>query len=168
MLSNSEKTYKSVSGLTDEEVMSVRKKFAPAPKNESKPAVQQSDKPKQAEIKQTDIKQTDIKQTESKPVADRQNSFGNKPQHTQGQNSQQNSNQNRQNGKPAEDKKHISQVYFPQNSSKDRNKGRDNQNRNDRTETKTSLSSQIRNIQNSQRNVNSHGQKSIDQTVRQI
>ena len=127
MLSNSEKTYKSVSGLTDEEVMSVRKKFAPAPKNESKPAVQQSDKPKQAEIKQTENKQA-----ESKPAADRQNSFGNKPQQTQGQNSQQNSNQNRQNGKTAEDKKHISQVYFPQNSSKDRNKGRDNQNRNDR------------------------------------
>ena len=127
MLSNSEKTYKSVSGLTDEEVMSVRKKFAPAPKNESKPAVQQSDKPKQAEIKQAEIKQT-----ESKLAADRQNSFGNKPQQTQGQNSQQNSNQNRQNGKTAEDKKHISQVYFPQNSSKDRNKGRDNQNRNDR------------------------------------
>ena len=32
MLSNSEKTYKSVSGLTDAEISSVRKKFAPAPK----------------------------------------------------------------------------------------------------------------------------------------
>ena len=32
MLSNSEKTYKSVSGLTDAEISSVRKKFAPAPR----------------------------------------------------------------------------------------------------------------------------------------
>ena len=32
MLSNSEKTYKPVSGLTDSEITSVRKKFAPAPK----------------------------------------------------------------------------------------------------------------------------------------
>ena len=34
MLSNSEKTYKPVSGLTDSEITSVRKKFAPAPKAE--------------------------------------------------------------------------------------------------------------------------------------
>ena len=40
MLSNSEKTYKSVSGLTDAEISSVRKKFAPAPKAENKPAAQ--------------------------------------------------------------------------------------------------------------------------------
>ncbi len=40
MLSNSEKTYKSVSGLTDAEISSVRKKFAPAPKVENKPAAQ--------------------------------------------------------------------------------------------------------------------------------
>ena len=38
MLSNSEKTYKPVSGLTDAEISSVRKKFAPAPKVENKPA----------------------------------------------------------------------------------------------------------------------------------
>ena len=37
MLSNSEKTYKPVSGLTDAEISSVRKKFAPAPKVENKP-----------------------------------------------------------------------------------------------------------------------------------
>ena len=40
MLSNSEKTYKPVSGLTDAEISSVRKKFAPAPKAENKPAAQ--------------------------------------------------------------------------------------------------------------------------------
>ena len=40
MLSNSEKTYKPVSGLTDAEISSVRKKFAPAPKVENKPAAQ--------------------------------------------------------------------------------------------------------------------------------
>lgn len=56
MLSNSEKTYKSVSGLTDAEISSVRKKFAPAPKVENKPAAQPA---KQSQPVKNDNRTTD-------------------------------------------------------------------------------------------------------------
>ena len=101
MLSNSEKTYKSVSGLTDEEVSKVRKKFSPAPKAESKSSEQPA---KQAQPVKTENK--DNKQQAQSPKQagqGTQNKAGN-----------------------ADDKKHISQVYFPQNSSRDKNTRRDN------------------------------------------
>ena len=106
MLSNSEKTYKSVSGLTDAEISSVRKKFAPAPKVENKPAAQPA---KQSQPVKTEVK--DNKQQNQAPK--------------QSQQGAQNKSGN------ADDKKHISQVYFPQNSSRDKNPRRDNNNNRD-------------------------------------
>ena len=98
MLSNSEKTYKSVSGLTDAEISSVRKKFAPAPKAENKPAAQPA---KQSQPVKNDNR--DNRQQNQAPKQGGQNKSGN-----------------------SDDKKHISQVYFPQNSSRDKNPRRDN------------------------------------------
>ena len=98
MLSNSEKTYKSVSGLTDAEISSVRKKFAPAPKVENKPAAQPA---KQSQPVKNDNR--DNRQQNQAPKQGGQNKSGN-----------------------SDDKKHISQVHFPQNSSRDKNPRRDN------------------------------------------
>ena len=98
MLSNSEKTYKSVSGLTDAEISSVRKKFAPAPKTENKPVIQPA---KQAQPVKNENR--DNRQQAQAPKQGGQNKSGN-----------------------SDDKKHISQVYFPQNSSRDKNPRRDN------------------------------------------
>ena len=98
MLSNSEKTYKSVSGLTDAEISSVRKKFAPASKAENKPAAQPA---KQSQPVKNDNR--DNRQQNQAPKQGGQNKSGN-----------------------SDDKKHISQVYFPQNSSRDKNPRRDN------------------------------------------
>ena len=98
MLSNSEKTYKPVSGLTDAEISSVRKKFAPAPKVENKPAAQPA---KQSQPVKNDNR--DNRQQNQAPKQGGQNKSGN-----------------------SDDKKHISQVYFPQNSSRDKNPRRDN------------------------------------------
>ena len=98
MLSNSDKTYKSVSGLTDAEISSVRKKFAPAPKTENKPAAQPA---KQSQPVKNDNR--DNRQQSQAPKQGGQNKSGN-----------------------SDDKKHISQVYFPQNSSRDKNPRRDN------------------------------------------
>ncbi len=99
MLSNSEKTYKSVSGLTDEEVSNVRKKFSPAPKAESKPSEQPAKQAQPVKPENKDNKQQAPKQAQQGT----QNKSGN-----------------------TDDKKHISQVYFPQNSSRDKNTRRDN------------------------------------------
>ena len=104
MLSNSEKTYKSVSGLTDAEISSVRKKFAPAPKVENKPAAQPAKQSQPVKNDNRDNRQQN--QTPKQPQQGTQNKSGN-----------------------ADDKKHISQVYFPQNSSRDKNSRRDNNNR---------------------------------------
>ena len=104
MLSNSEKTYKSVSGLTDAEISSVRKKFAPAPKAENKPAAQPAKQSQPVKNDNRDNRQQN--QTPKQPQQGTQNKSGN-----------------------ADDKKHISQVYFPQNSSRDKNSRRDNNNR---------------------------------------
>ena len=103
MLSNSEKTYKSVSGLTDAEISSVRKKFAPAPKAENKPAAQPAKQSQPVKNDNRDNRQQN--QTPKQPQQGTQNKSGN-----------------------ADDKKHISQVYFPQNSSRDKNPRRDNNN----------------------------------------
>ena len=104
MLSNSEKTYKSVSGLTDAEITSVRKKFAPAPKAENKPAAQPAKQSQPVKNDNRDNRQQN--QTPKQSQQGTQNKSGN-----------------------ADDKKHISQVYFPQNSSRDKNPRRDNNNR---------------------------------------
>ena len=104
MLSNSEKTYKSVSGLTDAEISSVRKKFAPAPKVENKPAAQPAKQSQPVKNDNRDNRQQN--QTPKQSQQGTQNKSGN-----------------------ADDKKHISQVYFPQNSSRDKNPRRDNNNR---------------------------------------
>ena len=104
MLSNSEKTYKSVSGLTDAEISSVRKKFAPAPKAENKPAAQPAKQSQPVKNDNRDNRQQN--QTSKQSQQGTQNKSGN-----------------------ADDKKHISQVYFPQNSSRDKNPRRDNNNR---------------------------------------
>ena len=104
MLSNSEKTYKSVSGLTDAEISSVRKKFAPAPKVENKPAAQPAKQSQPVKNDNRDNRQQN--QTPKQSQQGTQNKSGN-----------------------ADDKKHISQVYFPQNSSRDKNSRRDNNNR---------------------------------------
>ena len=104
MLSNSEKTYKSVSGLTDAEISSVRKKFAPAPKVENKPAAQPAKQSQPVKNDNRDNRQQN--QAPKQPQQGTQNKSGN-----------------------ADDKKHISQVYFPQNSSRDKNSRRDNNNR---------------------------------------
>ena len=104
MLSNSEKTYKSVSGLTDAEITSVRKKFAPAPKAENKPAAQPA--------------------KQSQPVKN-----DNRDNRQQNQASKQSQQGTQNKSGNADDKKHISQVYFPQNSSRDKNPRRDNNNR---------------------------------------
>ena len=107
MLSNSEKTYKSVSGLTDAEISSVRKKFAPAPKVENKPAAQPAQPAKQSQpVKNDNRDNRQQNQTPKQSQQGTQNKSGN-----------------------ADDKKHISQVYFPQNSSRDKNPRRDNNNR---------------------------------------
>ena len=104
MLSNSEKTYKPVSGLTDAEISSVRKKFAPAPKVENKPAAQPAKQSQPVKNDNRDNRQQN--QAPKQPQQGTQNKSGN-----------------------ADDKKHISQVYFPQNSSRDKNSRRDNNNR---------------------------------------
>ena len=104
MLSNSEKTYKPVSGLTDAEISSVRKKFAPAPKAENKPAAQPAKQSQPVKNDNRDNRQQN--QAPKQPQQGTQNKSGN-----------------------ADDKKHISQVYFPQNSSRDKNSRRDNNNR---------------------------------------
>ncbi len=104
MLSNSEKTYKPVSGLTDSEITSVRKKFAPAPKAENKPAAQPA--------------------KQSQPVKN-----DNRDNRQQNQASKQSQQGTQNKSGNADDKKHISQVYFPQNSSRDKNSRRDNNNR---------------------------------------
>ena len=104
MLSNSEKTYKPVSGLTDAEISSVRKKFAPAPKVENKPAAQPAKQSQPVKNDNRDNRQQN--QAPKQPQQGTQNKSGN-----------------------ADDKKHISQVYFPQNSSRDKNFRRDNNNR---------------------------------------
>ena len=104
MLSNSEKTYKSVSGLTDAEISSVRKKFAPEPKAENKPAAQPAKQSQPVKNDNRDNRQQN--QTPKQSQQGTQNKSGN-----------------------ADDKKHISQVYFPQNSSRDKNPRRDNNNR---------------------------------------
>ena len=104
MLSNSEKTYKSVSGLTDAEISSVRKKYAPAPKAENKPAAQPAKQSQPVKNDNRDNRQQN--QTPKQSQQGTQNKSGN-----------------------ADDKKHISQVYFPQNSSRDKNPRRDNNNR---------------------------------------
>ena len=104
MLSNSEKTYKPVSGLTDSEITSVRKKFAPAPKAENKPAAQPA--------------------KQSQPVKN-----DNRDNRQQNQASKQSQQGTQNKSGNADDKKHISQVYFPQNSSRDKNPRRDNNNR---------------------------------------
>ena len=96
MLSNSEKTYKPVSGLTDAEISSVRKKFAPAPKVENKPAAQPAKQSQPVKNDNRDNRQQN--QAPKQPQQGTQNKSGN-----------------------ADDKKHISQVYFPQNSSRDKN-----------------------------------------------
>ena len=101
MLSNSEKTYKPVSGLTDAEITSVRKKFAPAPKAENKPAAQPAKQSQPVKNDNRDNRQQNQAPKQSQQGA--QNKSGN-----------------------ADDKKHISQVYFPQNSSRDKNPRRDN------------------------------------------
>ena len=101
MLSNSEKTYKPVSGLTDAEISSVRKKFAPAPKAENKPAAQPAKQSQPVKNDNRDNRQQN--QAPKQPQQGTQNKSGN-----------------------ADDKKHISQVYFPQNSSRDKNPRRDN------------------------------------------
>ena len=88
MLSNSEKTYKSVSGLTDAEISSVRKKFAPAPKAENKPAAQPA---KQSQPVKNDNR--DNRQQNQAPKQGGQNKSGN-----------------------SDDKKHISQVYLDRKS----------------------------------------------------
>ena len=106
MLSNSEKTYKSVSGLTDAEISSVRKKFAPAPKAENKPAAQPAKQSQPVKNDNRDNRQQN--QAPKQPQQGTQNKSGN-----------------------ADDKKHISQVYFPQNSSRDKNPRRDNNNNRD-------------------------------------
>ena len=117
MLSNADKKYTAMSGLGESEINSVKSKFTKAAGNTANKS-----EPKKAEEKQ-------VKSEENKNIK-AQDKTGNK------------SEQNTQDTKVANtskdvDKKHISQVYFPQNSqktdSRDRNNNRDNnQNRNNR------------------------------------
>ena len=117
MLSNADKKYTAMSGLGESEINSVKSKFTKAAGNTANKS-----EPKKAEEKQ-------VKSEENKNIK-AQDKTGNK------------SEQNTQDTKAANtskdvDKKHISQVYFPQNSqktdSRDRNNNRDNnQNRNNR------------------------------------
>ena len=117
MLSNADKKYTAMSGLGESEINSVKSKFTKAAGNTANKSG-----PKKAEEKQ-------VKSEENKNIK-AQDKTGNK------------SEQNTQDTKAANtskdvDKKHISQVYFPQNSqktdSRDRNNNRDNnQNRNNR------------------------------------
>ena len=117
ILSNADKKYTAMSGLGESEINSVKSKFTKAAGNTANKS-----EPKKAEEKQ-------VKSEENKNIK-AQDKTGNK------------SEQNRQDTKAANtskdvDKKHISQVYFPQNSqktdSRDRNNNRDNnQNRNNR------------------------------------
>ncbi len=117
MLSNADKKYTAMSGLGENEINSVKSKFTKVAGN----AANKSE-PKKAEEKQ-------VKSEENKNIK-AQDKTGNK------------SEQNTQDTKAVNtskdvDKKHISQVYFPQNSqktdSRDRNNNRDNnQNRNNR------------------------------------
>ena len=117
ILSNADKKYTAMSGLGESEINSVKSKFTKAAGNTANKS-----EPKKAEEKQ-------VKSEENKNIK-AQDKTGNK------------SEQNTQDTKAANtskdvDKKHISQVYFPQNSqktdSRDRNNNRDNnQNRNNR------------------------------------
>ncbi|MFR5501793.1 MAG: translation initiation factor IF-2 N-terminal domain-containing protein, partial [Lachnospira pectinoschiza] len=117
MLSNADKKYTAMSGLGESEINSVKSKFTKAAGNTANKSG-----PKKAEEKQ-------VKSEENKNIK-AQDKTGNK------------SEQNTQDTKAANtskdvDKKHISQVYFPQNSqktdSRDRNNNRDNnQNRNNK------------------------------------
>ena len=117
ILSNVDKKYTAMSGLGESEINSVKSKFTKAAGNTANKS-----EPKKAEEKQ-------VKSEENKNIK-AQDKTGNK------------SEQNTQDTKAANtskdvDKKHISQVYFPQNSqktdSRDRNNNRDNnQNRNNR------------------------------------
>ncbi len=117
ILSNADKKYTAMSGLGESEINSVKSKFTKAAGNTANKS-----EPKKAEEKQ-------VKSEENKNIK-AQDKTGNK------------SEQNTQDTKVANtskdvDKKHISQVYFPQNSqktdSRDRNNNRDNnQNRNNR------------------------------------
>ena len=117
ILSNADKKYTAMSGLGESEINSVKSKFTKAAGNTANKSG-----PKKAEEKQ-------VKSEENKNIK-AQDKTGNK------------SEQNTQDTKAANtskdvDKKHISQVYFPQNSqktdSRDRNNNRDNnQNRNNR------------------------------------
>ena len=117
ILSNADKKYTAMSGLGESEINSVKSKFTKAVGNTANKS-----EPKKAEEKQ-------VKSEENKNIK-AQDKTGNK------------SEQNTQDTKAANtskdvDKKHISQVYFPQNSqktdSRDRNNNRDNnQNRNNR------------------------------------
>ena len=117
MLSKADKKYTAMSGLGESEINSVKSKFTKAAGNTANKSG-----PKKAEEKQ-------VKSEENKNIK-AQDKTGNK------------SEQNTQDTKAANtskdvDKKHISQVYFPQNSqktdSRDRNNNRDNnQNRNNR------------------------------------
>ncbi|MDD5828495.1 MAG: translation initiation factor IF-2 N-terminal domain-containing protein, partial [Lachnospira sp.] len=108
ILSNDEKTYKTMSGLKDEEIAKVRNKLtkkteSTQPKAEAKP--------------QNNDKKPEVK-TEVKPEVKADN-------------------KNNKSVQQAEDKKHISKVYFPQNSQRgdqprnDRN-DRNNNDRSDR------------------------------------
>ena len=117
ILSNADKKYTAMSGLGESEINSVKSKFTKAAGNTANKS-----EPKKAEEKQ-------VKSEENKNIK-AQDKTGNK------------SEQNTQDTKVVNtskdvDKKHISQVYFPQNSqktdSRDRNNNRDNnQNRNNR------------------------------------
>ena len=117
ILSNADKKYTAMSGLGESEINSVKSKFTKAAGNTANKS-----EPKKAEEKQ-------VKSEENKNIK-AQDKTGNK------------SEQNTQDTKAANtskdvDRKHISQVYFPQNSqktdSRDRNNNRDNnQNRNNR------------------------------------
>ncbi|HAP79910.1 MAG TPA: translation initiation factor IF-2, partial [Ruminococcus sp.] len=107
MLSSNEKKYTAMSGLGESEINSVKNKFKAKPAANSNTVKQE---PKKAE-------ERNVKTEEKKINTDKKEQTKQENVKTSG---------DKKNTSQEGDKKHISQVYFPQNSQKSDNRDRNN------------------------------------------
>ena len=121
LLDNGEKSYKTMSGLNDEEIARVRSKFGQKNTAAQQPVKQKNEKANEAKMAENTTKKDNSVQNTSKQ-SENKNKAG------ESKNSASVSSDKNEN-RGGDKKSHVSQLYFPQNSSKG---GRDNRNQNNR------------------------------------
>lgn len=121
LLDNGEKSYKIMSGLNDEEIARVRSKFGQKNTAAQQPVKQKNEKANEAKMAENTTKKDNSVQNTSKQ-SENKNKAGESKSSAPVSSDK---NENRGGDK----KSHVSQLYFPQNSSKG---GRDNRNQNNR------------------------------------